>query len=163
MKRATSVAERALVLAGTALTAGWCALVLWIIFSYRGGTSGTTWVARLIMVGIAGAITYAVIMVFLLGWRRAVRRPLPRGRRNSWIVRQPAWALALVFWLATSWPFFGFFVIANHGHRQGISSGIFLGCLALSIIGASSIGLMFRVMWQRQAENSNAHYGHRQA
>jgi predicted membrane protein len=159
VKRSKTVPERILTVLGLTLAAGWSAFWLWAILQFDGGSTVSTWVARLIMAAVAAAVTVGVALVVRSIWRQAVARPLPRGRVNAWLVRQSWWRLALINWAGMGGSTVaGTFYAANMHH--GAPSGAYLIRLALGTgIYSAFLALNQYVLWRRQAENTVAKAG----
>lgn len=153
MKRSTTVSERIVTATGVLVTAVWCTVALSVILSYRGGTIASTWSARFVMLLIAGAVTTGVVLVVRAAWRRGLKRPLPGGRLNGWIIRRPGWQLALFYWIILGLPPLVEILRTAHAEHHVPSVGLLATSLVSSVIGSSFIALMMHVVWHRQAEN----------
>jgi hypothetical protein len=153
MQRSTTVSERIVTAVWVLVTAVWCSLALSVILSYRGGTVASTWSARFVMMLSAGAVTTGVVLVVRAAWRRSLKRPLPGGRLNGWIVRRPGWQLALFYWVILGLPPLVENLRTAHAEHQVPSARMLAISLASSVVGSSFIALVMRVVWHRQAEN----------
>jgi hypothetical protein len=133
--------------------------VLWAILQFDGESTVSTWVARLIMAAVAAAATAGVVLVFRSVWRHASTRPLPRGRANAWLMRQPWWMVALIWWaLLGGASVTGTLFAADGPHA--VPSGAYLIRLVLGTgIYSAFMALVLHVLWRRQAENTAAKAG----
>ena len=156
MRRSWSVAERALLVMAVMLTAAWCGLVLDVVLAYRGGSTASTWSARLVMLFLAGVVTAAVVMLGRRNWLRAIARPLPERGLNGWMARWPGWVLALFYWVVFGGAGVGVIVWVGHAEGHGLPAAAAVSLFVTWAILAAGIALMNRVIWRRQAENCNA-------
>ena len=154
VNRSKSAAERVLMLLWAALTGGWGAFVLWVVLSYRASTATSTWLVRSIMLALAAAGTVAVLTLFRHSWRRAVARPLPGGPVNGWIVQQPGWKLAVLYWGILGLPELAVTLWASRTHHHALPAGWLAFWIVMPLIWSASMALMLRALWRHQAENS---------
>jgi hypothetical protein len=156
-KRSRTASGRIL---GLCLSAGCSAFVLWVILHYIGTGASTvsSWAARFIMADVAAAATAGFVLLFRSLWRYAVTRPLPSGRANAWLVRQPWWIVALIYWAALDVPYLAMVLRASLTHHRPPGAGLAGWALANGIFSAF-MALMLRVLWRRQAENTAATAG----
>jgi hypothetical protein len=149
-------AKRALILAGAVSLAVWSFILLDIALSYRGGDGSSTWVTRVVFLVVAALATLVVVFAVRRGWRRAGLRPLPDRGMNGWLVRQPGWRLALAVWIPYGAVIFGtLFGMSMYQHRD-LSGATLAAGLASSAIAAVVLAAMWRLIWRRQAERSQA-------
>ena len=156
MRRSWSAAERALLIIGVMLTAPWCALAFVVVSAYRGGSTTSTWVARLVMAFLVGIVTAAVIMLGRYKWLRVIARPFPQRGLNGWMARQSGWALALCCLVVFGGADVSAILVVSHAERRGLPAPLVVQLLATSAVSAAVIALMMRVIWRRQAENGKA-------
>lgn len=154
MNRSRSAAERVLMLLSAALTGEWGAFVFWVVLSDRASTATSTWLVRLIMLALAAAVTVAVLMLFRRIWRRAVARPLPSGPENRWLVQQPGWKLALLYWGVLGFPELAVTLWARSTQHHAQPAGWLLFWIVVPLTWSATIALMLRVLWRHQAENT---------
>ncbi len=147
------MAERALLVIGVMLTAPWCVLAFVVVFAYRGGSTTSTWVARLVMALLVGIVTAAVIMLGRYRWLRVIARPFPQRGLNGWMARQSGWALALCCGVVFGSAGVSAAFVVSHAERHGLPAALVVQLLATSAASAAVISLMLRVIWRRQAEN----------
>jgi uncharacterized membrane protein YdcZ (DUF606 family) len=152
MRQPTTIAQRMVEIAGMVATVVWCVLALWVILSYQGSTAASTWTARLVMMLLAAAVTAGVVLAVRRGWRRGLASSLPDGRLNRWIARRPGWQLALFYWLLLGLPPLAANVWSAHSEHHAPSAGLLGIVLVTSVLGASFLALMLRVVWRRQAQ-----------
>lgn len=152
-KRSRTASERIL---GLCLSAGCSAFVLWVILHYTGTGASTvsSWVARFIMADVAAAAIMGFVLLFRSLWRYAVTRPLPSGRANAWLVRQPWWIVALIYWAAMGGPSLAAVLWTSHTHHLPPHGAGLVRLVLASGIFSVFIALMLRVLWRRQAENT---------
>ncbi len=155
MRRTTlALCERILTVAAAVLTVAWCLLALLIALSYQGTTAGSTWIVRGLLLALGAFVTNGFLHMAARAWRSALAQPLPGGRASSWLAAQPGWRLAIGFWLLYSAPELGTSVWRHHGN-PGSAGPPELSLLFTSVIGASLLAMLFRVVWQHQLENSS--------
>lgn len=154
VNRSKSAAERVLMLLWAALTGEWGAFVFWVVLSYPASTATSTWLVRLILLALAAAGTVAVLMFFRHSWRRAVARPLPSGPANTWIVQQPGWKLALLYWGVLGFPNLAITLWARSTQHHPQPAGWLLFWIVVPVTWSVTTALMLRVLWRHQAENT---------
>jgi hypothetical protein len=126
---------------------------------FSGGSWVSTWIARLIMAAVAAALSAGVALVFRSIWRQAANRPLPRGRANAWLVRQPWWRVALIYWAGMGGASAaGILMSAQMDHAAPPVAWLARWVLGAGIYSAF-LALILQVLWLRQAENSAAKAG----
>jgi hypothetical protein len=151
MQRKPTLSERILGVVSASLVAAWCLLVLTISLGYQGTTASSTWIIRCLLLSAGALLTTTFLRAAAGAWQAAVSRPLHDGRTSSWLAGQPAWRLAIYFWLLYSAPELGVSLWLHHGRPPGAALQLYF--LITSVIGASLVTMLYRTLWRRQLEN----------
>jgi hypothetical protein len=154
MMREPTHGERVLLGVATAALIAWCLIVLVVALGYTGPTMGATWLGRIGLLAAGALITSVLGYVGVRTWRRAITRPLPAGRGSRWLASQPGWRLAAGCWALYVAPELGTRLwLTDRAHRAVATTPHITG-LVSSVAGAALVGLLCRVLWHRQAENT---------
>lgn len=154
MRRYPTFSERVLRAVAVAALIAWCLIMLVISLSYTGPATASTWGARIGLLAIGTAMTTSLVRTGVRSWRQAISRPLPAGRSSLWLARQPGWRLAVGCWSLYAAPELGTGLwLKPRGYPDAATTSHVAG-LVVSVIGACLVGLLCRVLWQRQAENT---------
>jgi hypothetical protein len=132
----------------------WCLIVLVVALGYTGPTTSSTWLGRVGLLAAGALITSALGYVGVRTWRRAIARPLPAGRGSRWLASQPGWRLAAGCWTLYVAPELGTGLWLTDRAHRALATAPHVAGLACSVVGAGLVGLLCRVLWQRQAENT---------
>ena len=92
-------AEKWVMAIGLTITAGWYAVVVWLIFVAVSDLAG-----RLVCSAMAAAFTGIFLLLLRSAWRRSLTLPLPTGPANTWPVRQPWWTLTAIWFVVFGTP-----------------------------------------------------------
>ena len=154
MIREPTLSERVLLGLATAALILWCLVVLVVALGYLGPSFGLTWAVRLGLLAAGTLITAGLLRLGVRSWRRAVARPLPAGRSSRWLARQPGWRLAVGCWSLYVAPEFGTGLWLTPRSHEALATMPHVAGLVFSVLGACLMALLCRVLWRRQAENS---------
>lgn len=156
MMREPTVGERVLLAVATGVLIAWCLVVLVIALGYAGPSTAVTWGGRIGLLAIGVIITAGLVRLGVCSWRRAIMRPLPPGRGSRWLTRQPGWRLAIGCWTLYEAPEFATGLWLSYRGHHAVATTPHIAGLISSVVGACLVALLCRVLWQRQAENSQS-------
>jgi len=126
--------------------------VLMVALSYRAADPGSTWMTRTILLALAALFTVTFVLLIRRSWRRALARPIPDRGVNGWLVRQPWWRLALMFWVPYGSASLGSVIgVSSHTHHH-LSALRLAVVLAGSAFPAAVQAGVQGTLWRRQAE-----------
>jgi hypothetical protein len=155
MMREPTLGERVLLGIAVAALIAWCLVVIVIALGYTGHTAGATWLIRAGLLAAGGAVTSGLVRLGISTWHRAVARPLPVGRGNRWLARQPGWRLAVGCWALYGAPELGTGMWLSYRAHRAVASLPHIAGLLSSAAAACVVALMLRVLWRRQADNAS--------
>jgi hypothetical protein len=147
--RSLDAAEKLVVAIGLTITAGWYAFVVWLIFGTVSALAG-----RLVSMAVAAVFTGIFVLLLRSAWRSSLTSPLPSGRANSWIVRQPWWILTVVWFVAFGAPGATITAWAVLSGRPSVPGLWLASWLGTAVLGSSYLTLVLRVNWRLRAERS---------
>ena len=153
MIRKPALGERLLRAVAVAALGLWCLVLLVLALGYPGPSLAATWAIRIGLLAAGALLTAGLVHLSVRSWRRATARPLPAGRSSRWLARQPGWRLAVGCWSLYAAPELGTGLWLSARTHQPVATTSHIAGLVASAVGACLVGLLFRALWRRQAEN----------
>lgn len=147
MTRPGDASRKLLVAIGLSIAIGSFTAVAWLGFALESG-----WVARVAITFVAAVVTTGSALILRAAWRYSITLPLPAGTANSWLVRQPGWMLALIWFGVIEAPWLAMGTWAKITHHPAMPTALLASCLAGGLIGSACMSLMLRVNWRIRAQ-----------
>lgn len=152
MSRPATAAERVLMLYWTVVIVVWCGFTAAVALGCQNADGSAPWAVRGVIVTVGVLAAASVALLTRLALRRAAARPMPQRGVNGWLVRQPGWRLALIYWLGWVAGLGG--VLLGTSSRVHHSPPAFAWPLVIVVGAFSAMGsaAVLRVICQRRSE-----------
>ena len=137
---------------GTVLIVVWCGFTVAVALGYQNADGSAPWTVRGVIVAVGVLVAASVALLTRLALRRAVARPMPQRGVNGWLVRQPGWRLALIYWLGSVAGFGG--VLLSISSRMHHSPPAFVWPLLIVGWAFAAVGnaAQLRVICERRSQ-----------